>query len=130
MAVLLTNAILCFHQDESLQEHYHCIKVQTQENISAGAYLSSLITTYADALFLLPWINTNLFKKTMSSNYIYQEKTASKQTNQTKKHKPKIQQLMSNEKVASCLGEDITYNHILLSLSNPHNRLLWRNTGS
>lgn len=76
MVVLLTNAILCFHQDESLQEHYHCTKVQTQENISAGASVSSLTTTYADALFFLPWINTNLFKKTMSSNYIYQDKNS------------------------------------------------------
>lgn len=41
MVVLVTNVILSFHQDESLQEHYHCIKIKTQENISAGAYVSS-----------------------------------------------------------------------------------------
>lgn len=63
MVVLLTNAILSFHWDESLQEHDHCIKVETQENISAGPYMSSLINTYADALFLLQRINTNFFKK-------------------------------------------------------------------
>ena len=68
MVVLLTNAILTFHQDEGLQEHYHCIKAQTQENTSAGAYVSSLTNTYTDALFLLPRINTNFFKKIMSNN--------------------------------------------------------------
>lgn len=68
MVVLVTNVILSFHQDESLQEHYHCIKIKTQENISAGAYVSSLTNIYADALFLLLRINTNFFKKIMSNN--------------------------------------------------------------
>lgn len=68
MMVLLTNAFLSFHQDESLQEHYRCIKVQTQENISAGAYVSFLTNTYADALFLLSRININYFKKIKSNN--------------------------------------------------------------